>query len=381
MSTVPDTDSSELPPGFPKSDYFETFLRKPVHEVEKDVLIKQVQLARSAKAKRAWQLARQQSYPIGNRIDHVQFGVEVECFFSAETFSQLGLVLGGYHKGAQCPRTVDPQQIGWKCESDGSLGNSRPPESAGTFVACEFVSPPLKGIAGFEEIYRFVKLLQDNNVYITRSCGVHVNVGLEGVTAGQSIHHARCRSFVRRFMHFFTLHENGMMQIGGRRSRVNNYYCASLKAVPETFGVAKKSTVATFLRLVNYYGRYRTVNLAHLNSRQPRFEFRIFAGTANPLKVIGYVAIALGLVHKAAEAAIAPQRKVGNWQLPNVVDDTKATLRLHVALWTRQKERKYGLPAGVWKKWGKKILKNQRWNGRVFREGTRGNASRGNVDR
>ena len=332
-------------------------------------------IARSALTKLAWNKAKQESYPVSDRIDLVQFGVEVECFFPHEAFTQLGLVLGNYHNGAPCPRTVDPRQIGWKCESDGSLGNARPPAADGTFVACEFVSPPMRGIEGFDEIYRFVELLQQKGAVITRSCGLHVNVGLEGVTGGQSVHHERCRNFVRRFMHFFSLHENGMMQIGGRRSRVNNYYCGSIKSFGDTYGIKSKSSVQNFLSLVNYYGRYRTVNLSNLNSRTPRFEFRIFAGTVNPLKTVGYVAVALGLVHKAAEAAIAPEQKFGNWQLPNVVDDSKATLRLHVALWTRHKERKYGLPAGVWEKWGKKILKNQRWNSRAFRVGTRRNAN------
>ena len=338
-------------------------------------------IARGALTKLAWNKAKQESYPVSDRIDHVQFGVEVECFFPQEAFRQLGLVLGNYHNGALCPATVDPQQIGWKCEADGSLGNSRPPAADGiAYVACEFVSPPMRGIEGFDEIFRFVKLLQDKGAVITRSCGLHVNVGLEGVTAGQTVHHERCRNFVRRFMHFFSLHENGMMQIGGRRSRVNNYYCASIKAFGDTYGIKNKSSVQNFLSLLNHYGRYRTVNLSNLNSRTPRFEFRIFAGTVNPLKAVGYVAVALGLVHKAAEAAIAPEQKFGNWQLPNVVDDSKATLRLHVALWTRHKDRKYGFPTGVWEKWGKKILKNQRWNSRAFRVGTRRNANSDNQE-
>ena len=75
-------------------------------------------IIRSASLRAAWRKAKQETYTVSDRIDLVQFGVEVECFFPAETFSRLGLVLGGYHNGAQCPRTVDPQQIGWKCESD-----------------------------------------------------------------------------------------------------------------------------------------------------------------------------------------------------------------------------------------------------------------------
>ena len=381
MPTVPDTESAGILPGCPKSDYFGTFLRKPVYEVEKAALIKRAQMVRSAKAKLAWQIARQQSYPVGNRIDLVQFGVEVECFFPQPAFTQLGLVLGNYHNGALCPATVDPQRLGWKCESDGSLGNSSPPASAGTFVGCEFVSPPLRGIAGFNEVYRFVKLLQDEGAVITRSCGLHVSVGLAEVTGGESVHEERCRNFVRRFMHFVSLHENGMLQIGSRRSRVGNYYCNSVKDFESTYGIKYKSTVQNFMSLINHYGRYRTVNLSVLNTTRPRFEFRVFAGTVNPLKVIGYVAVALGLVHKAAEAAIAPEQKFGNWELPKVIGDSKATLRLHTALWTRHKEHKYGFPTGVWEKYGKKILKNQRWNARVFREGTRGNASPGNGDR
>jgi hypothetical protein len=367
MTTAVETDDD-----FDSKKVCKFFVKEEKSEREKRRII------RSVKAILAWDKAKQETYKLSDRIDLVKFGVELECFFPSEKFSQLGLEVGTYHSGQRCPRTVDPHQIGWKCESDGSLQNAFPPASEGTFVACEFVSPPLKGLEGFNEIYRFVKLLQDNNVQVTRACGVHVNVGLEGVTAGQTVHHARCRKFVRRLMHFVSQHENGMMQIGGRRSRVNNYYCSSIKDIDENYALFLQDNVREFLTLVNSYGRYRTVNLSHLNCRKPRFEFRIFAGTVNPVKVIGYVAVALGLVHKAAEAVYAPQRKEGGWQLPNVVDDSKATLRLQVALWTRHKEWKYGLPAGVWEKWGREILKNQRWNARSFREGNRRNARAAN---
>jgi len=317
---------------------------------------------RSATAKRAWERAKSQAYTVNPNT--ITFGVEIECFMPTANALALQLVVGNYHNGTACPSTLDPLGAGWKCEQDGSITRSNP----SGYVAVEFVSPVLCGLSGYTELNRFMQLIERHGAVVNRSCGVHVSVGLASIVGGDAygsvICNERVREFVRRLLHFVSIHENGLMQIGGRHSRVNNQYCRSIKG---RFSDIKKScSLQTYWESITQQGRYTTVNLQHSRSNNARVEFRVFGGTVNPLKVLGYVSVALGIMHKAATAPVAPKAKVAGGFLPDVIADRKGVLRLHVALWTRYAEEKFGLPDGVWAKWGKRILKNQRWNAKRF---------------
>ena len=299
---------------------------------------------RSATAKSAWVQAKSQTYEVNPNT--VTFGVEVECYLPLAIFASLNLRVGGYHNGAACPTALDPQSIGWKCEQDGSISNTTP----SGYGAVEFISPALCGMAGYVEVMRFMTAVERMGAIVNRSCGVHVSVGLASIVGGDEYGNVypsnRVRDFIRRLLHFVSIHENGLIQIGGCRSRVNNTYCRN-----------------------NNVQQVRSFRLQNSRSPNARVEFRVFCATVNPLKILGYISVALGIMHKSAASPVAPKATSTNVFLPDVVADTKAALRLHVSLWTRYAEEKFGLPDNVWRRWGKRILKNQRWNAKRFING------------
>ena len=320
---------------------------------------------RSATAKLAWVQAKNRTYEVNPNT--VTFGIEVECYLPLSVFAGINLRVGGYHNGSPCPTALDPQSAGWKCEQDGSISNAAP---AG-YGAVEFISPALCGMAGYVEIMRFITVIERLGAIVNRSCGVHVSVGLASIVGGDEngnvVATARVRDFIRRLLHFVSIHENGLIQIGGCRSRVNNTYCRTIKGQFED--IKKNSDIRTYWESISRQGRYTTINLQNSRSPNARAEFRVFCATVNPLKILGYISVALGIMHKAATSPVAPKAKIANVILPEVIADTKAALRLHVSLWTRYAEEKFGLPDNVWQRWGKRILKNQRWNAKRFIQG------------
>ena len=320
---------------------------------------------RSALTKMAWANAKLEAFTVD--VNAITFGVELECFMPAAEMVNMNCQRGGYHSGIAVGAILDPAGLGWKCESDGSLDSMRYDAAGNELLGCEFVSPTFTGMTGFLEVERFVKLIERRGATVTRRCGIHVNIGLSSIT-NVRVATGRVRNFLRRLLHFVSIHENGMMQIGGRRSRVNNTYCRTVKDWQEN--ISKDMLMTDFWNIISRHGRYVTCNLTQVqNSSDSRIEFRVFGGTVNSLKILGYIAVAMALVHKAAVAPVAPKRRNTNFRLPELLADTKAALRLHVGLWTRHAEIKYGLPAGVWEKWGKRILKNQRWNAKQFING------------
>ena len=331
--------------------------------------------SRSAIMKMAWAATKQEAFTVD--VNTISFGVEIECYMPAYMLADMSCVRGGYHNGNPVGITLDPNSLGWKCEQDGSLDNVRHDAAGNELLGCEFVSPALYGIAGYAEVERFMKLIERRGATVTRRCGIHVNIGLESIIGVRDLSRAnhshsagnRVRNFLRRLLHFVSIHENGMMQIGGRRSRVNNTYCRTVKDWQDD--VSKDMPVHEFWNIISRHGRYVTCNLNNVqgDATRARIEFRVFGGTVNSLKVLGYIAVAMGLVHKAAVAPIAPKLAKNAYRLTELLADTKAALRLHVGLWTRHAEVKYGLPSGVWEKWGKRILKNQRWNAKQFING------------
>ena len=320
---------------------------------------------RSATAKSAWVQAKSQTYEVNPNT--VTFGVEVECYLPLAIFASINLRVGGYHNGAACPTALDPQSIGWKCEQDGSISNTTP----SGYGAVEFISPALCGMAGYVEVMRFMTAVERMGAIVNRSCGVHVSVGLASIVGGDEYGNVypsnRVRDFIRRLLHFVSIHENGLIQIGGCRSRVNNTYCRTIKGNFDD--IKKDCNLRTYWDTIARQGRYTTINLQNSRSPNARVEFRVFCATVNPLKILGYISVALGIMHKSAASPVAPKATSTNVFLPDVVADTKAALRLHVSLWTRYAEEKFGLPDNVWRRWGKRILKNQRWNAKRFING------------
>lgn len=190
------------------------------------------------------------------------FGVEIETHIPAGTTP-----VGGYHAGVQVPWL--PQ--GWRAECDGSIRNFN-----GNRRACEFISPKLRGIAGVQELAKAIKEIETRGAKVNATCGVHVTVGFTGDAAA-----------LGRLVNIVASFEAALFAMTGTHSRETGSYCRGIKQ----YGDKDRAQ-----RYANN-DRYHCLNLRNIG--QGRVEFRIFSGTTNPVKILAWVAICLGMVERA----------------------------------------------------------------------------------
>lgn len=192
----------------------------------------------------------------------LKWGVEIETHIPA------GITpIGGYHHGVQCPWL--PQ--GWKAEHDGSIGGFR-----GERRACEFVSPILSGVEGVKQLHGAILEIERRGARVNATCGVHVTVGFTGDAEA-----------LGRLVNIVASFEAGLYAMTGTHSREQGHYCQSVKQYGSK-GAAQRNAENS---------RYHCLNLANISSG--RVEFRIFSGTTNPVKILAWVAMCLGMVERA----------------------------------------------------------------------------------
>lgn len=198
-------------------------------------------------------------------VNDITFGCEFETTIPAGTMR-----VGSYHgtqQAAGLPR-------GWTAQNDCSI---RAHEGR---VGCEFVSPVLRGPAGLQEVVTVLETLKRIGAEVNASCGFHVHVGFP-TTDGPALD--RLLTLVANF-------ERGLYASTGTKARETGTYSAPISS----YGDAESARNA---------GRYRIVNITNLQAGyKPTVEFRLFAGTLNPLKVIAHIRMAIGLVERAMTA-------------------------------------------------------------------------------
>jgi hypothetical protein len=202
--------------------------------------------------------------------NEMTFGCEFEVTMPAENAP----VAGAYHRGQQI--TGLPE--GWNAQSDGSIHCT-----ARGHVGVEIVSPILKGADGIRQIKLVCQWLKANGAKVNQSTGFHVHVGCE-----------RNDTLVGRIAHLTANFEKALYAATGTKSRERGHYCQPIQSnssFQARFVNGQRAAVA----------RYHSLNVTNLdNGTKPTVEFRVFAGTINPLKAIGYIRLCLGLVEKAA---------------------------------------------------------------------------------
>ena len=80
----------------------------------------------------------------------------------------------------------------------------------------ELVSPILKGYEGLRKVKRVLTLLNKNNVYVDRECGLHVHVGVADLTILQILSIGKRYSILE--------HEIDKL-VALRRRYSKNYFC------------------------------------------------------------------------------------------------------------------------------------------------------------
>jgi len=211
-------------------------------------------------------------------LSEMTFGVEIETIAPTSAI-QAGLDVGGYHHGIQVPYLP----AGWKAERDGSID-----ASAGGYP-CEIVSPILRGAAGLAEVAQVARTLADHGHRVNASCGVHVHVGWS-----RSLPAAK----LARLITIAAYLEAGLYAITGTKSRERGRYCG---------GVRKDGNDKAAKPILDR-DRYHALNLTNLaRGTRDTVEFRVFSGTLNPVKLVGWVQVCLGIVERATTGARSPK--------------------------------------------------------------------------
>ncbi|MDD3585711.1 MAG: amidoligase family protein [Thermoguttaceae bacterium] len=221
------------------------------------------------------------------------FGLEIETIINRETANANGLNVGRYHDGRQVPYLPE----GWTAASDSSIrGNANE-------TGCEIVSPILRGEDGLRQIYTVLAALKEKGHRVNTSTGVHVHIGYGNQPEEQ----------VRRLVAVVAYLETAIYATTGTKNRERGGWCK---------GIRRHENVRKAVQNMNG-DRYHLLNITNLRRRRiPTIEFRAFSGSLNPVKILGWVQMCLGVVERGLTTKRLPVWKsktaVGGWRKPGV---------------------------------------------------------------
>jgi hypothetical protein len=209
-------------------------------------------------------------------VNDLTFGIEIE------TAMPCGVVrVGCYHGGYQVPEL--PQ--GWMAERDGSI------RCLAGCEPCEIVSPILKGADGIRQVIQVLAWLNSVGARVNRSTGFHVHVGWDGDP-----------ETTKRLVFLVSNFEKALFAATGTRGREEGHYCRPIQSDSRFHEVYRDGCRGSIGE------RYHVLNLTNLGTHKRTVEFRVFSGTLNPIKAIGYIRLCLGLAEKALS-----MKKHTNW--------------------------------------------------------------------
>ncbi len=233
------------------------------------------------------------------------FGVEIETMIPAAA----QVTVGRYHAGAtvthamvggqrlQAPRLAPAHVVNsatWRADLDGSI------RCDAGYVACEFVSPILKGSAGLANLRSMVSWINRIGGKVNDSCGLHITVGIKSATGASDV--PEVAKFLRALCHI--AHQNAWAiyaQTG--KGRHQNNYSHVLRQEVEGFllqlnrpGLTREQATSIATQCGRGMINLRKAFLGEAGA----VEFRAFAGTLDEFKVLHHLATAIGLIRRAA---------------------------------------------------------------------------------
>ena len=209
--------------------------------------------------------------------EHLTFGIEIETIASRKSLDS-GLQVGNYHSGLQVPY-LPP---GWKAERDGSIrvSPSHP-------VACEIVSPILRGITGLKTAIDILKVLKEKGHKVNTTCGFHVHVGW-----GSDLPSDKLAALIGIVAYL----QDGIYATTGTKARERGRFCKKIRQY------GKDGAKLTMDR-----DRFHILNIKRLADGFGTIEFRVFGGSLNPHKIAAWIQICLGIVERALTAKRLPK--------------------------------------------------------------------------
>jgi len=239
----------------------------------------------------------------------IRWGIELETRIP----TSAGVDVGGYHRGLPVHGGIDAtstlpvdapdfQGERWKAERDGSI-RCDPGQQP-----CEFVSPVLHGDGGIGCLLRFVGWTHAIGASVNDSCGCHITVGIESVIGTDDPR--AVGEFIRKLAHISRWHARSLYGQTGTARHLNHFS----HPLFEDTGTKMRRMVRTQEEWVkaecaDQCGR-GMVNFrkAFRRDGDGRYvgvvEFRVFAGTLNPDKILHHLGTVLGLCRRAHEVRV-----------------------------------------------------------------------------
>ena len=221
--------------------------------------------------------------------NEMTFGIEIETVAPDSAVRNDGLRIGSYKHGIQVPYLP----AGWTAEQDGSINNSNGGHK------CEIVSPILRGEEGINQVIEVLKTLEAKGHHVNASCGIHVHVGWKRNQPAEAL---------ARLVTIVAYVEKGLYAITGSKSRERGMYCGGIRKLGQA---QAKPTIDR--------ERYHALNLTNLaRGTKETVEFRVFSGSLNPTKAVGWIQVCLGLVERALngkrQPTWEPKPLTGGWK-------------------------------------------------------------------
>lgn len=245
-----------------------------------------------------------------------KFGIELECYgvraaAVAEALNTAGI-------GCNVESYNHARRRAWKIVSDVSIHGPNP---------FELVSPPLKGLAGLEEIRRVCAILKDLGAMVNKSCGFHVHHDAADLEA----------EHLRNVLTVWWKYEE-VTAFFVPPSRRANHFCAPVTpktGCPSGYGFDPRGSsdeVEAFRQFVSrardkedFAGhggdgsrvqptRYGAVNFCAI-ARHGTVEFRSHSGTTDADKIIAWLSLTQWILTMAKRglACRVGARMTGEW--------------------------------------------------------------------
>jgi len=179
---------------------------------------------------------------------------------------------------------------GWKLVYDQSV-NGR---GTGLGRGMELVSPVLRGEEGLVLAAKAVNALQNAGGKTDKTCGLHIHIGMDGLTGKQIV----------KTLDLYSANQEHINKLIAR-SRWTNIYCQPMDRYTRNsntvvaFENADSASDTRRLRpTLSHYDRYHAVNLASY-AKYGTVEFRQHQGTLNGEKVTSWVKFLMAMVEKS----------------------------------------------------------------------------------
>lgn len=187
-------------------------------------------------------------------------------------FRNFGIEIEVYNISIQeCKNVIKKNGfLNWKVDYDHSICGCETLICSGKCLTAEIISPILNNEKDLEKIEKICNILKDNNAKINNSCGFHVHIDAETLSAEQ----------IEMVYRRYALYERAidLLHPKNRRGNTNNY-CLSIKPIIEIMDEDKiqfisKETITKKLFLDKYY----KLNLVSLD-KYGSLEFRQHKGS------------------------------------------------------------------------------------------------------